>query len=142
MTFTDRIWSATLKSWGGLFAVISLVASLVGFFAIPESKTVSLNYVLLFIFILFFILVVFIRTAYEAHQHTKLILPKVKTVIDAPPSYREASVLLLLEPTNILSYDSIISLYYVDSGIERLTGIGKVVNMRILANVNTHSGSW
>jgi hypothetical protein len=130
MTFTDRIWSAALKSWGALITIVGVVASLLGFFIIPDTETVPLNAVLVFIFGIFIILGIFIRAAYDAHNNTQILLPKVKTVIDPPASYKDACALLLLEPTELLSHDSIISLFYIDGGIERLTGIGKVVNIQ------------
>jgi hypothetical protein len=130
MTFTDRIWSAALKSWGAMFTIVGLIAAIVGFFVVPSSDTVQLNIFLVTVFVLLIAIGVFGRAAYDAHADSVIQLPRVRMVIEPPASYREASALLLLDPTELLSHDSIVSLYYVDGGIERLSGIGKVVNIQ------------
>lgn len=130
MTFSDRIWSAALKSWGALITLVGAIASFIGFFVVPSTDTVPLNISLVILFGVLVVLGVFVRAAYDANKDSAVILPKVRMVIEPPASYRDASALLLLEPTELLSYDSIISLYYVDGGIERLSGIGKVVNIQ------------
>lgn len=130
MTFTDRIWSSILKSWSGLITAVGVAASIISFFAIPEKNTVPLNVALVILFIMFVVLGIFIRAAYDANLDSVVRLPKVKTIIPPPTIYRDGSALLLLEPTELLSYDSIVSLYYVEGDIERLSGIGKVVNVQ------------
>lgn len=130
MTFSDRIWSATIKSWGALFAIIAFVASIIGFFVVPSSDTIPLNWFLVYAFISVYALGIFVRAAYDANFDSKATLPKVRTVIEPPATYREASALLLLDPTELLSHDSIVSVYFMDGGIERLSGIGKVVNIQ------------
>jgi len=130
MTFSDRIWSATLKSWGGLISVVSVVAAIVGFFVVPASQTVPLNWTLVLFLLLLAVVIVLFRAAYDAHFDSRASLPKVRTVIEPPTTYKEASALLLLDPTDLLSHDSIVSVYYMDGGIERLSGIGKVINVQ------------
>jgi len=130
MNFSERIWASALKSWGALFTIVGVIASLIGFFVVPENTTLPLNWSIVVAIILVSITSIFARAAYDAHTDSKVTLPKVRTVIAPPSSYRDASALLLLNPTELLSHDSIVSVYFNDGGIERLSGIGKVVNIQ------------
>ncbi|EKO3570092.1 hypothetical protein [Vibrio metschnikovii] len=130
MTFSDRIWSAAVKSWGALFTIIGLAVSVIGFFIVPSSQAVPLNIVVVLGLLIFVVLGIFIRAAYDANVDSTVSLPRVRTVIEPPATYRDASALLLLDPTELLSHDSIVSVYYLDGGIERLSGIGKVINIQ------------
>ena len=130
MTFSDRIWSAAVKSWGALISIAGLALSVIGFFVVPNTQTVPLNIAVVMMLLMFVILVVVIRAAYDANIDSTVSLPKVRTVIEPPATYRDASALLLLDPSELLSHDSIVSVYYLDGGIERLSGIGKVINIQ------------
>jgi hypothetical protein len=130
MNFSERIWTSALKSWGALFTIIGVIASIISFFVVPSATTLPLNWTLVIVILLVSLVSIFARAAFDAHTDSKMTLPKVRTVIDPPSSYSEASALLLLDPTELLSHDSIVSVYYNDSGIERLSGIGKVVNIQ------------
>ncbi|WP_226597239.1 hypothetical protein [Marinobacter nauticus] len=94
MTFSDRIWSATLKSWGGLISVVSVVAAIVGFFVVPASQTVPLNWTLVLFLLLLAVVIVLFRAAYDANFDSRANLPKVRTVIEPPATYKEASALV------------------------------------------------
>lgn len=130
MTFSDRLWSSALKSWGALFTIVSVVVSLISFFIVPKTSTLPLNWTLVCVILLAALLVIFARAAFDANIDSQVTLPNVRTVIEPPPSYKDASALLLLDPTELLSHDSIVSVYFMDGGIERLSGIGKVVNVQ------------
>lgn len=130
MTFSERIWSSAIKSWGGLLTFFGFALSLISFFSVPQGISLPLNIILAGFILLIFVLVIFVRAAFEANNDSKVTLPIVKTVIEPPSTYKDASALLLLAPTELLSHDSIVSVYYNDSGIERLSGIGRVVNIQ------------
>lgn len=130
MNFSDRIWSATVKSWGAILTITGSAISVIGFFVVPSSQSVPLNIVVVFAILGLVIFGILIRATYDAHTDSTVRLPRVRTVIEPPASYKDASALLLLDPSELLSHDSIVSLYYLDGGIERLSGIGKVVNIQ------------
>lgn len=74
-------------------------------------------------------------------QRLNLKIPKVKYVRSPPKLYSNAHALLLVNPTLLLSYDAIVSIYYLEDDIERLVGVGKVINVqenRMIQIIITH----
>ena len=63
-------------------------------------------------------------------QKLNLKIPKVKYVRSPPKLYSNAHALFLVNPTILLSYDAIVSIYYLEDDIERLVGVGKVINVQ------------
>lgn len=63
-------------------------------------------------------------------QRLNLKIPKVKYVRSPPKLYSNAHALFLVNPTSLLSYDAIVSIYYLEDDIERLVGVGKVINVQ------------
>lgn len=76
MTFSDRIWSAAVKSWGALFTIIGLAVSVIGFFIVPSSQAVPLNIVVVLGLLIFVVLGIFIRAAYDANVDSTVSLPR------------------------------------------------------------------
>ena len=63
-------------------------------------------------------------------QKSNFKIPKVKYVQSPPKLYSNAHALFLVNPTSLLSYDAIVSIYYLEDDIERLVGVGKVMNVQ------------
>lgn len=131
MTFSGRLWFAVSKTWGTALTVVGVFASLVVFFVAPDKATLPMNWVLLIGCLAFLALSVLLRAAYEAHHDGSVHLPKVLMAIEAPATYTKAAAVLLLEPTQLLAYDSIVSLYYLQDDIERFCGLGRVANIQV-----------
>jgi hypothetical protein len=130
MTFSDRVWSAVINSWGATFTLVGFSISILSFFVVPNSETIPLSWFLLSIILLVVILGIFIRATYDANFDSNIVLPTVRTIIEPPATYKDASALLLLDPSELLSQDCLVSVYFIDGGIERLAGIGVVVNIQ------------
>jgi hypothetical protein len=116
--------------FNSLLTIVGLFASFIVFFVAPDKATLPMSWVLLFGCLAFLLICVLVRAAYEAHHDSAVYLPKVLMAIDAPPTYANAAAVLLLEPTQLLGYDSMVSLYFLQDGVERFCGVGRVANIQ------------
>ena len=130
MSLSDRIWKALLKTWGGVFTFVSLVASVLVYFITPDTDTIKINIFLVVIFLLLAIIVIFLRALYDANTDANVSLPRIRKVLEPPKSYEKASALLLVDPSNLLSHDSSVTLFILEDDYEQLVGIGVVVNIQ------------
>jgi hypothetical protein len=130
ISFSDLLWESTVKSWGGILTFLSFTGAILVFYLVPEQSSIQLKHILPIIIVAFFLLVVFIRTAWIACQVSSSNIPRVMYVKDAPKAYESACALFLIEPTPLLSHDAIVSVYYLEDDLERLVGVGKVINVQ------------
>lgn len=130
-SFSNLLWESIVKTLGGILTFLSFIGALLVFYLVPESSSVLLKHVLPAIILVFFLVVVALRTAWAACQKTGSKIPRVMYVKDAPKAYQGACALFLVEPTPLLSHDAIISVYYLEDDLERLVGVGKVINVQI-----------
>ncbi|WP_175547585.1 hypothetical protein [Marinobacter antarcticus] len=130
MSFGNLLWESVVKSWGGMLTFLSFGAALLVFYLTPKNTSVAINHVLPIFILLFFLAVVSLRAAWISFGYSKLILPKVIHVKEPPKAYKNAFALFLVKPTPLLSHDAIISVYYLEDGLEQLVGVGKVVNVQ------------
>jgi len=49
MTFSDRVWSAVINSWGATFTLVGFSISILSFFVVPNSLSIALSFPLVFI---------------------------------------------------------------------------------------------
>lgn len=131
MSFGDLLWDSTIKSWGGILTFLSFISALLVFYLVPEAS-IQLKHILPAIIIVFFLAVVALRVAWTAYQEFDAKTPRVIYVKNAPKAYQDqgACAWFLVEPTPLLSHDAIISVYYLEDGLERLVGVGKVINVQ------------
>lgn len=130
LLFGNLLWESTIKSWGGILTFLSFIGALLVFYLVPESSSIELKYILPAIILVFFAVVVALRAAWTACQESGTKIPRVMYVKDAPKAYQGACALFLVEPTPLLSHDAIISVYYLEDDLERLVGVGKVINVQ------------
>lgn len=130
-SFGNLLWESIVKTWGGILTFLSFIGALLVFYLVPESSSVLLKHILPAIILVFFLAVVALRTAWTACQETGSQIPRVMYVKAAPKAYQGACALFLVEPTPLLSHDAIISVYYLEDDLERLVGVGKVINVQL-----------
>lgn len=130
MNLSDRILNALLKSWGPVIAVVSLIASLLLYFVVPDTDTIKLNIFLMVAFVFLAIVLILLRALYDANADTKVNLPKIRKILEPPRSYENASALLLVDPSNFLSHDLFVTLFIQEDDYEQLVGIGFVINIQ------------
>jgi hypothetical protein len=131
ISFGDRLWSACVQSWGGATSFIGLALAVVVLFVVPDKATLPLNWTLLAAVVVCLLITTILRAAYDAHSSAAPRLPRVRMVMDAPKTYLTASALVLLDATDLLSHDSIVSLYLVENDVEIFLALGKVVNIQL-----------
>jgi len=129
-TFGSLVWTSVIKSWGAVLTVLGFMAVIVSYFVVPAQDTIALKWLVITFFISLFLIVIFARAAWESHNNQVVQLPKVMYVKEAPKAFSNACALFLVEPTPLLSHDAIVSIYYLEDEVERLVGIGKVINVQ------------
>lgn len=134
-SFQDYIWSSALSSGMWIFVVVTGICSIVAYFLSP-NEAVSIKYMAATIFITFAFISVAITTAYTIYKELRESLnslplrPKVIYARNPPKYYSESICVLITEPTEILTNDSIVSVYLLVSQFEELIAIGKVINVQ------------
>lgn len=127
---SDRIWKALLKTWGAVFTIVSLAASVFVYFVAPDTDTIKMNIFFVVVFLFFGIIVILLRALYDANTDAKVNLPKIRKVLEPPRSYEKASALLLVDPSSLLAHDSSVTLFMLEDDYEQLIGIGVVINIQ------------
>jgi hypothetical protein len=130
MHLSERIWKAILKSWGSVFAIVSLISSFLLYFLVPDTDTIKVNAFLVTVFAAFAIIVFLLRALYDANLDAEINLPKIRKVLKPPNSYEKASALLLVDPSALLSHDSSVTLFMLEDDYELLVGVGVVINIQ------------
>ncbi len=118
--FWGLIWSSFLRIQG---AVGILIALLFWFF-LPNIN-ISLGLALPVLIFLIVVVVTLFNAAYESFKMSKRILPRILM-----GKKQGARVLCLLEPSELFSYDTLVSFYYIEDSFEQLIGIGTVTNIQ------------
>ncbi len=129
-SFGELLWSSVASTWGPIITIVGIALSFIGYFVAPETETIPLRWFLVIICICLLLLAIFIRAAWEANKNQKIQSPRVIYVKDPPKAFSDAFALFLVEPTPLLSYDAIVSIYYLEEGMEKLVGVGKVINVQ------------
>lgn len=125
--FAQFIFKGLANTSGGLSLVVALIFGCIAWFGITPDKTVSLRIPFLIIIILVFLAWWFYRIAWIIYEQSGIKLPLVKQVT----TYGESkTAILILEPSPLFSYNSIVAIYYVEDQFERLIGIGSVINVQ------------
>lgn len=130
MTLSERIWKSLLKSWGAAFSIISFLGTIAVYFVVPDQDLVKMNVFLVVIFSLTAVIVILLRTAYDANSDASITLPKIRKILEPPKSYEKASALLLVDPSNYLSHDSSVTLFILEDDYESFVGVGTVINIQ------------
>jgi hypothetical protein len=130
MTLSERIWKSILKSWGAVFTIISLVASIAVYFVVPATDTVPMNVFLVLVLLLIATIIILLRATFDANIDASVVLPRVRKVLNPPKSYEKASALLVVDPSNYLSHDSYVTLFMLEDDYEQLIGVGIVINVQ------------
>jgi hypothetical protein len=129
-TFGSLLWSSILQSWGGALTAGGFAAAVVGFFVTPAAETLPLRWYVVTVLVAFFLVVVLARAAWLAHLEAAPSIPRVRYANAAPKAYSGAYALFLLDPTPNLSHDALVSIYYLEDEVERLVGLGRVINVQ------------
>lgn len=130
MNLSERIWKALLKSWGAAFSIVSVLGTIAVYFVAPDEDLVRMNIFFSAMFLFVVVIIILLRTAYDANLDASIVLPKIRKILEPPKSYEKATALLLIDPSNFLSYDSSVTLFILEDDYESFIGVGAVINIQ------------
>lgn len=128
-SFWSLVWSSFLRTQGALIGVIAIVSSVL-LWRLSPNKNISLGLALPIGLLCVVLILTLGYAAYESFKMSKRILPRVLFGKKSSTKNQKPQVLCLLEPSEIFSYDAVVSFYYIDEGFEQLIGIGTVTNIQ------------
>lgn len=129
-SFWGLIWSSFLRVRGVPGGVIIFVFTVLIWLFSPD-KNISLGWVLPIGLFCVILILTLGNAAYEAFKISKHVLPMVLVGKKPPTQFSGAKLLCLIEPSELFSYDTFVSFYYIgDENFEQLMGIGTVVNIQ------------
>ncbi|MDO8908258.1 MAG: hypothetical protein Q7W55_07135 [Pseudohongiella sp.] len=129
-SFGNIVWVSLFKSWGPVLGLIGVTSIIASYFWTPSTDMVSLRWLLILIFVFLYLLTVTTRLSWLAYNESEVVPLKVKFAKEPPSAFTGAHALLLLEPTPNLAHEALVSIYYLENEIEKLAGLGKVINVQ------------
>lgn len=129
-SFGSLLFSSFNATQGTFISVIGLILLFVGYFVVPESATVGLRYVIVLSTVSLYLILLGFHAAYSMYSRERDDLPAVRYASDPPKAYANAVALMLLEPSRLFSYDSVVAIYQENHGMEHLIGLGRVINIQ------------
>ncbi|MCP4989002.1 MAG: hypothetical protein GY928_23980 [Colwellia sp.] len=133
MTFSDRIFASFSKGWGPATVIVGLLGTYAPIY-FDLTIDIKLKYLLAIGVFALMVLVFSLKIAFEAHSES-IRKPLKVLAIDNPSSTykKDYDALLILEPSDLISHDSLVSVYYIAenrNGLELFVGLGKVINVQ------------
>jgi len=126
-SFWGLIWSSFLRVQGVLGVAITIVLAVL----FSPNKNISLSWVLPIGLFCVILILALGNAAYEAFKISKYVLPVVLVGKKPPTQIPGAKLLCLIESSELFSYDTLVSFYYIgDENFEQLMGIGTVINIQ------------
>lgn len=129
-TFPDLLYQSFTEIHGPFLSIAGVILVFVGYYFVPSDATVPMRWVIPISVFLLFAIFLFIRAAYTAHHHDRNQLPDVRFVSPPPKMYDPAVALMLLSPSPIFSYDTVVAVYQRSDEMEQLMGLGRVINIQ------------
>lgn len=147
--FSTFLLSSFKSTYGPFIAVIGFILVFIGYYVVPEESVLGLRHVLLICAIGLYLIILAFHAAYTAFYESKDYLPDVRYASEPPKPYSSGIALLILEPSKLFSYDSVVAVYLENDGIEQLVGLGRVINIQENGNIQIlvthdleHSEEW
>lgn len=129
-SFPALLYDGFRRVQGFLIGVIGVVLTIAAW-QIPSARAVPVAWVVPVGVVALLLIFTLWDAAYRAFSAAVHPLPRVRGRVKATPIFGSAIAILLLEPSALFSHDTIVSVYYIDEdGFERLTGIGRVLNIQ------------
>lgn len=125
-TFLAYISKATVSVFNIWATVITIILAVLAFFAVPSDKNISLSWFIILILIFLFIFLLLLRIIWLVYIDTSKKMPKVKY---AGQQYSNKG-LLLLEPSEFFSHNTLVAIYYSENELEVSIGLGEVSNIQ------------
>lgn len=113
---------------GHIFALIGIAVSGIPIYFNFEKESISLKVLFPIFTILFFIFTVIFKALLISVSQQKL--PKMVKGLDTIKPYDEFSFLILLEPFELFTFKTILSVFRDSDGVEEYIGIGQILNVQ------------
>lgn len=128
-TFIEVLWTSFKKMWGIPATVLGVILSFLMWHFTPD-KTITLLFFFIVVYILIIIGLTFFDSSLTTYKLSNNVIPKILLARNSSTK-PDAAPLCLLEPSNLFSYDTSVSAYYLDDdGFELLIGTGVVVTVQ------------
>ena len=122
--FWNLVAESFYSAWGAIFTVGAVIVAVL-LWLFPPTTVDRLSTALPVGLLLVFVALILGRAALLALQTSRQNLPGVIVVRDGP------NPILLLEPSELFSHETVVSIYHVDDDkFERLIGLGTVINVQ------------
>lgn len=123
------LWKSFNKVWGVPAVVLGLVLAFV-FWQLTPDKTIGIGPFVLVLIFLTIAIITLINLNIELYSIARLnSLPSIKLTRKSMQQ-DGIKLILLLEPNEWFSYDSLVTIYKLDNEFEQIFGIGKVINVQ------------
>lgn len=129
-TLGSVIMQSIFQTWGALIALLSLLLAVLGWLLVPADSSIDLRLFVAIMSLASFVVTTLARAIWIVFNEIKVSRPRVRFVKSPPQAYSESFALLLLDPIKTLAYDAVASIYYLENEIEKLVGLGKVINIQ------------
>jgi hypothetical protein len=127
--FWSFIYERFRETYGAIASVIGLVISVITLVFVPDEWKVGARWLVLIIMIFLYLLWLLIDSVVIALSLANRSLPKVRYARSAPDFSPNSVSLMLLDPSDLYTMGSIVSIYRQDE-YEELMGFGEVLNVQ------------
>jgi len=141
-----RFWKTLGHSFvvgGGPFLVVFGIVLTIVVWQIDRDATIRLWIALLVGGLLGTLTVTFFKAARETFRARGSALPRVQVVVEAPSHISGEGVIMLLEPSDLFSHNTLVSFYLCSGdGFERFMGIGKFRHVQENGKIQAEVLDW
>lgn len=134
-SFRYYILSSIINTGTVALGMFAAFISILSYYNLP-NETIPTKYFVLIVFIILVITYIGFNVANNIHKdlidslNSSPLRPKVIHTIEPPKYYSDAIAIFIIEPTETLSNDSIVSVYILANNFEELIAIGQVINIQ------------
>lgn len=125
--FTGHLCESFRRVYGPILVFLQLFIALFSYFYFP-TQAVGLRWVIICGIVVLIILITLSDASFRAYSMAFNILPKV--LMGKSAKDNTAKALLMLEPSILFSFETLVSIYIVENNFEELLGIGYVYNIQ------------
>ena len=130
MSFGTTLGSSFRRIGLPFLAVLAIIVAFI-LWQVDRDTAVPLIIVLPIVALFCVLLVVFLGAAYWNFKARAKGLPRVRLAMKSSSAISSESVVLLLEPSDLFSHNTLVSFYYLsDEDFEQLVGLGKVKHVQ------------
>lgn len=129
--FWAHIYESLIRIRGIYIAVVGgpVLSGIFFYFSDVQDKGLYTTFILL-AFLLILALITLLDATYQALQKANFPLPKVVYSKTPPDEYSDVHAVILLEPSELFSYEQTVSVYIKEDQIELYIGSGHIANIQ------------